>query len=209
MKLDNTSASIQVPLRRAAWAVACASALAACGSAPVTSYYTLTPPAPAAAVAVTPSPRLIEVLPVGVPEALDQPQIVIRKGDSGVAVLENERWAAPLSDEMRGALSAQLSRRLGTQDVAGLSVPIGQDVLRIKLQVRRFDAWPDDHVSIDADWSISQANDAKARLTCRTALTEPATGGYAGMVQAQQRALARLSQTLAAPLAAWPQGQCP
>lgn len=200
--------------------------LTACGSSPVTSYYTLMPPAAmgagataapsslpstsTSASAATPSsPFVIEVQPVGVPESLDQPQIVIRKSGSGVAVLEHERWSAPLSEELRAALSSQLSRQLGTQDVAGLSLAAGQPVLRIKVQVRRFDAWPGERVNLEADWSIVQSNDTKLRLSCRTALAEQAPGGYDGMVSAQQRMLSQLSQAIATMASQWPQPNCP
>ncbi|SEL23503.1 hypothetical protein SAMN05216359_106268 [Roseateles sp. YR242] len=202
----------------AALAAVVGGSLAACGSAPITSYYTLTPPAAngntAAAPSTSPPLRLppayvIEVLPVGVPESLDQPQIVIRKSDSGVAVLENERWSAPLSEELRAALSTQLSRQLGTQDVAGLGAQPGRELLRIKVQMRRFDAWPGVRVNLAADWSIAQAGDTPARLSCRTELTEPALGGYTEMVVSQQRLLSQLSQAIGAAMARWPQGQCP
>ncbi|WAC72323.1 PqiC family protein [Roseateles sp. SL47] len=184
--------------------------LTACGSAPTTHYYTLTPPpAQMRAVSATPTPWVIDVQPVGVPEALDQPQIVIRQSDSSVLVLEQERWSGPLNQELRSALSAQLSRQLGTQDVAGLSLPTDRDVLRIKVQVRRFEAWPGERVDLTADWTLVQSSDTSRRVNCRTERTETAGAGYAGMVSAQQRLLSSLSQAIAATVSQWPQAQCP
>ena len=54
-----------------------------------------------------------ELLPVSVPAQDDQPQLVIRQGGQGVALLQSERWIAPLGDEIRGALSADLTPRAG------------------------------------------------------------------------------------------------
>ncbi len=222
-------------------AMTAAALLAGCGSAPVTSYYTLTPPPmqqsqllgtpsqaltqaqalPRAQQHQQPQPQQqqqqsvaptsswwIDVLPVGLPESLDQPQIVIRKSDSAVVVLEQARWLAPLSQELRSALSSQLSRQLGTQDVAGLSVPAGREVLRIKVQMRRFEAWPGQQVHLAADWSVAQASDTQRRLSCHTELTQPAGADVGDVVQAQQRLVTSLSDTMAAVLARWPQGAC-
>ncbi len=207
--------------------------LAGCGSAPVTTYYTLTPPPmqpvmtqqqpsqqqpqqqqqpqpqPQPSQSGNPtSPWWIDVMPVGLPESLDQPQIVIRKSDSAVVVLEQARWSAPLSQELRSALSSQLSRQLGTQDVAGLSVPAGRDVLRIKVQMRRFEAWPGQHVHLAADWSLAQSSDTQRRVSCHTELTQPAGADVSDVVQAQQRLVASLADAVAAVAARWPQGSC-
>lgn len=208
--------------------------LAGCGSAPVTSYYTLTPPpmqqgqsqqplqtqAQAQEQSLSPppppqqqpagsaSPWWIDVMPVGLPESLDQPQIVIRQSDSAVVVLEQARWSAPLSQELRSALSSQLSRRLGTQDVAGLSVPAGREVLRIKVQMRRFEAWPGQQVHLSADWSMSQSSDTQRRVSCHTELTQPAGADVGQVVSAQQRLVASLADAVAAVATRWPQGTC-
>ncbi|MGH8649645.1 MAG: PqiC family protein, partial [Burkholderiales bacterium] len=70
--------------------------LAACGSSPKERYYTLTsaPSAPAPAPGVAASS--IAVGPVTVPEAVNQPQIVVQIAANQVAITEFHRWAAPL-----------------------------------------------------------------------------------------------------------------
>ncbi len=147
-------------------------------------------------------------MPVGLPESLDQPQLVIRKSDSAVVVLEQARWSAPLSQELRGALSAQLSRRLGTQDVNGLSAPAGRDVLRIKVQMRRFEAWPGEQVHLTADWTIVQSTQQERRISCHTELSQPVGADIGAVVQAQQRLVASLSDAVAAVATRWPQTSC-
>jgi hypothetical protein len=181
--------------------------LSACAPAPV-HYYTLVSPATQTASATQPAPFVIDVLPVGIPAQLDQQQMVVRQGDSDVAVLDNERWSAPLGDELRTALSADLVRRLGTQDIAGLPRPPGQSVLGIRLQIRRFDAWPGHVAQLEADWSLSFTKDPDgARLTCHSQVVEPAPGGYAEMAHAQQRAIAELAGQIADEARGWAQSR--
>lgn len=176
--------------------------LASCTSAPV-HYHTLLAPNEHATAVGQPVSFLIDVLPVGVPTQVDQPQLIVRQGDSGVAVLESERWTGPLSDELRSALSAELTQRLATQDIAGLAQPSDAPILRIKLQVRRFDAWPGTHTRLDADWSMGFTHQAGRRLVCSGRFDESALGGYPEMVQAQQRMVAALANAMARNARGW------
>lgn len=154
--------------------------------------------APPAATSAASPPFLIDVLPVGIPAQLDTSQLLVRQGDSTVVALNDERWIGPFADEARSALSAQLTQRLGTTDVAGLAPPKGKPVLRIKVQIRRFDAWPGQQVQLDADWSLGFADEPNgARLVCSTRQVVPAGPAYPQVVQAQQSALADLAAQLA------------
>lgn len=179
--------------------------LTACSSTPPVHYHTLLDAGPAASNAQA-APFLIEVLPVGVPAQLDQAQMLVHEAD-GLLLLDNERWAGPLGDEIRGNLSAALMRDLRTQDVAGLTRPAGKPLLRIKVQVRRMEAWLGQQVQLEADWSIGVADDAAnaggARLTCRGRFDQNAGAGYPGLVQAQKQALGALAARIAADAQAW------
>jgi len=166
--------------------------MAACASAP-THYYTLTPPEHGYSTAPT-APFLIEVLPVGIPAQVDQPQLVVRHGEGSIALLEGERWAAPLNDELRAALSTELTYSLGVQDIAGLAHPGGKPMLRVKLEVRRFDSVLGQYALLDADWSLGVVGDHNsARVLCHSQLREPAGGDYASLVRAHQQAIATLA----------------
>jgi len=180
--------------------------LSACSSTPPVHYHSLlAPPKPAAAAAsAPPAPFLVEVLAVGIPAELDQAQLVVHQSDGSLAILDGERWAGPLADGIRTALSADISQDLGTQDIAGLPRPAGKPLLRIKVQVRRLDAWPGQRVQMDADWSIGVADEAgNARLSCRGRFDQAAPGAYVQLVQAQQAALAALGARIAADARAW------
>ncbi|ELY2785163.1 PqiC family protein [Klebsiella pneumoniae] len=177
--------------------------LNACASPPV-HYYSLVAPPRGTITTEPPAPFLVDVLPVGIPSQNDQSQLVVRQGTTGAFVLDNERWTGPLDDEIRTALSSVLTQQLATQDVAGLPQTSGRPVLRIKLQLRRFDAWPGQRVQLDADWSLGFAHEAGSpRMICRGYLDEPAPGGYPEMVQAQQRLVAALASRIATDARAW------
>lgn len=190
-------------------AVVLAAALAACASAPM-HYYTLVAPASSApARAAAPAPLRFELLPVGIPAQVDQPQLVVREGGQGVAVLQGQRWIAPLADEVRGALSADLSRQLGAQDVTGLPAGDGR-VLRIKVDLRRFDSVPGRYALIDAAWSV-RALQGGATLSCTSQVEENVGDGFDALVAGHQRALAALASRIAGATRALAAGQasCP
>ncbi|MCB4361615.1 PqiC family protein [Quatrionicoccus australiensis] len=178
---------------------ACGLGLAGCASSPV-HYYTLMAPASASSAPNKPPVAFrLEVLPVGMPVLIDRQALVVRQGENGVAILDSERWTAPFSDELRDALSSNLARKLATQDLAGLPRAKGGRVLRVKLQVRRLDAWLGQQVQLEADWTLSFAGDTtNSPLTCRAQFDVAAPGSYPQLVSAQQHAITLLAEGIAA-----------
>lgn len=175
--------------------------LSACASAPM-HYYTLVPSAGsdvrgmAAPASVASLP--FELLPVGVPAQVDQPQLVVRQGGQSVVLLNDRRWIAPLGDEVRSALSADLARALGSQDVSGLPGS-GEPRLRIKLDLRRFDSQPGRYALIEGAWSVRVTHAERAGvLACTSQLRETVGPGYDALVQGHQRAIAALAGQIAA-----------
>ena len=190
-------------------AAALALGLAACASEPA-RYYTLLAPAPAEAGTASPASFNFELMPVGIPAQVDQPQLVIRQGGQGVAPLSGQRWIAPLADEVRAALSADLAKALHAQDATGLPSG-GKPRLRIKVDLRRFDSAPGDYALVDAAWSVRQLQ-GDAMLACTSQFREPVGAGYDALVEGHQRALARLAGAIAqvaGPVAAGQSPACP
>jgi uncharacterized protein len=183
--------------------------LAACASAP-TRYYTLIP-APDNAQAegsVSPANFQFELLPIGIPAQDDVPQLVVRQGGQVVALLNSERWIAPLADEVRGALSVDLSRRLNAQDISsGLPVD-GKPVLRIKVDLRRFDSSPGSYALIDATWTVRPLK-GNVVLTCSSRINQNVGQGYEGLVAGHQQALGELAEQIASVIPALAAGTVP
>jgi uncharacterized protein len=190
-------------------AAALALGLAGCASEPA-HYYTLLAPAPADAGTASRAPFDFELMPVGIPAQVDQPQLVIRQGGQGVAPLSGERWIAPLADEVRAALSADLSQSLHARDATGMPSG-GKPRLRIKVDLRRFDSAPGDYALVDAAWTVRQLQ-GDATLACTSQIREPVGAGYGALVEGHQQALARLAGEIArvaGPVAAGKPTACP
>lgn len=195
------------------FAIAAALLLAGCASAPM-HYYTLVPPAAdMAAPAAGDAPSLpFELLAVGIPAQVDQPQLLVREGGQGVALLGSERWIAPLGDEVRAALSVDLAHALRSQDVTGLP---GNDkpMLRVKLDVRRFDSRPGSYALIEGAWSVRLMHgEHPAVLACTSRISENVAPGYDALVQGHQQAIGELAGQIAVAarsLAAGQPATCP
>jgi uncharacterized lipoprotein YmbA len=141
-------------------------ALAACSSSPASRFYTLGGN-DAATRTAAPASFYLEVSPVDMPPQVAKNQMVVQDGSAQVRVLEDERWASLPADEVRRALSADLSQQLGAIDVYGTPHPESVPVYRVKVNVQRFESSPGRRALIDAVWSVRGVNN-EAVLTCRT-----------------------------------------
>lgn len=205
-----TSRRLPSRLPAALAALALAAALAGCAS-PGSRFYTLSPTddaarAPVASTTGNPA-LLVSLAPVDVPPQVAKAQLVVQNDATQVRVLEQERWASLPGDEIRRALSGDLTQQLGTIDVYGSPHPDGVPVYRVSVQVQRFESWPGSHALIDAVWSV-RSLDTQAVMTCRSVLNEPVGDGYDALVVGHRRAVAALSQAIASgvrTLAAAPQ----
>jgi uncharacterized protein len=190
-----------MPLRATVPALALAAALAGCAS-PVSHFYTLSPSddaartQPAAASTDGNPAWLIELAPVDVPPQVAKAQFVVQNDANQVRVLEQERWASMPGDEIRRALSGDLTQQLNTIDVYGSPHPAGVPVYRVSVNVQRFESWPGSHALIDAVWSV-RSLDSQTVMTCRSVLNEPVGDGYQALVAGHRRAVDALSQAIA------------
>jgi uncharacterized lipoprotein YmbA len=147
------------------------------------------------------APYRIEVAPVDLPAQVDTPQVVVRTGAGEMAPVETRRWISPLRDEIRNALSAELSGRLGAQDVYGLdgdAARAGVETYRVDLKVSRFESALGAYARIDAAWTVRRAGAGTPAVVCNGSYNEAVDPGYAALAQGYQRALARLAQSIAA-----------
>jgi hypothetical protein len=179
--------------------VACLAALllAACGSSPKERYYTLT--ADASAPVTGTSALSIAVGPVTVPEAVDQPQIVAQVGANQVAMYEYQRWASPLKGEIARVIAANLAQELGTPRVWSYAqATLPKRDYQVLVDVQRFDSVLGEAVTVEALWTIRPAEGGKAK-TGRSSVRQATAGdGFDALAAAHSRALARVSQDIAA-----------
>lgn len=170
-------------------------ALSACGTTP-THFYTLLGPVDLEAAAPT-ARFAVEVLPVDVPAQVDTRPLVLRAGNGQLAIEDAHEWAAPLPDELRQALSHDLTRTLGAQDVYGLPHADKQPLFRIKLVLTRFDSIYGRSAVIEGRWSVRDASGDIQPLTCSSQESQSVGNGYEALVEGHQRALAALAGQIA------------
>lgn len=190
-------------------------ALAACASAP-TGYHTLLAPqaVPDAHPVATPGFQF-EVQQVRMPVQVDQPQLVVRQGQGSLAILESERWGAPLADEYHDALTQRLEQRMGTRDIAGMPRTPGMPLLSLRTDVRRFETVPGQYALVDVVWSLglkSPAAPGQRTLTCSTLLRQNASGSINDLVLAHQQLIDKLAVAIAGTASRWvsdPTHACP
>lgn len=170
--------------------------LSAC-AAPSERFYTLASDAPAmpASDSATPAWR-VDVRPVKVPAAVSRSQLVVRIDAAEVKVLEDDRWAAPLADEIRGAIVADLSRQAGTAARGASMKDPDVPVYQLTAEVQRFESWPRSHVLIDVVWTVRTPDGTGAR-TCHSVRSEPVSGGYQAIVDGHRRAIAIIAAQIA------------
>ena len=182
--------------------VACLT-LTACSSAP-THYYTLMP-ATDSPTTQTVVPFQYELTTVNVPAQVDQPQIVVRQGESGVQILETERWASPLADEVRSALRHHLRLQMGRADSAGVARDSGLQNASIQVDMRRLEMVPGRYALIEAVWSLRNTGGAGPRrsLSCTSVIRQEATAEMGALVLAHQQLIRELSVRIVQTVIPW------
>jgi uncharacterized protein len=169
---------------------------AGCSASPASRYYTLSAaPGPAG----TPSNSSVVVGPVSVPAVVDRPQIVVSTGPNQVRLDEFNRWASPLQNDIARVVADNLVLMLGTPRVTLSTQTLSADAdYRAAIDVQNFQSMPAEAATLDAVWTVRRTKDGKAetgRTTAREAVQEK---GYDALAAAHSRAVARMSQDIAA-----------
>jgi uncharacterized lipoprotein YmbA len=170
-----------------------------CTSAPV-RYYTLTPP-PDKTLPASQRTLAIDVRVLHIPPQLNRAELMVRTGPTEVTLLENERWASPVNDEIKDAVRLALQRRLGR--MTGLRPAFTK--LTLDIDVQHLEAELGRYALLEASWSAALSgtgqryNGARA-TTCTFQTDEKIPTGYAGIVEGYQREIAALADAIVAVL---------
>jgi len=182
----------------------CCGLLFACASSPPIRFYILNEIAPATPVLAAAPATLVarqvavRLEPVAIAAELDRPELVTRTGPNRVHVAGSERWAAPLTDQIRRVLSDDLSARLPPGWVADPSEPATTDPRRLlTIAIAEFYGDSSCAVTLRASWSLTQPHASSQRGSELVQL--PSSSPCSGeLPAAMSRALALLSDRLAA-----------
>lgn len=192
--------------------VAALALLTACASTP-SRYYSLAPALQPSQVAASSSVApgfAIRLSAVRVPVLVDRTQLVVRSDSStAVTVLNQSLWAAPLADQIRAALTQELTQVLAVPDVSLMTAPARLPVWVIAVQVHRFELMAGAWTVLDASWTLERASvpgtvspggashGATAQI-CRAVIRMPVEAdGVEPLVDAQRTAVMRLAGTIA------------
>jgi len=178
--------------------------LAACAAEP-DHFYTLSvlPQSTQVAAPSPTAPTVNVLLSVEVPAMLDRPQMILNTSDNGIDVLEHQRWAVALSEQMLQTLARDLERRRGDVLVAsrafdrGTTPPVKITVDIVRLRARRAG-----RVSMEAHWRIVDSA-AGVDVVAGDVFDSPVDGaGYEAIAAADSRVLSQLADSLAAAIPA-------
>ncbi len=185
--------------------------LGACSTSSTPNYYTLI-----SSVVAIPSNalRVIEVLPVGLPDRLDRTQIVLQEASGQSQVLDQQRWTSTLSSELRDGLSAGLQQRLGAVDRYRSGSTTTLPVYRIATDFSHFDVVRDQsgvNVNVAATWTINRVQNvsgttaavqSKSQVACRIAFNTLANtkkfSEVNALVGASRQSLDRVANAISA-----------
>jgi uncharacterized lipoprotein YmbA len=171
------------------------------GRSPTTRFYSLR------AVSATESgraatgeePLAVRVGPAQMPSFLDRPQLARRTGESAIRYDEFNRWASGLGAELLRVVGANLAALLETDRIVvyPAEAPYPLDY-RVVLDVERFEADPDDAVTLRARWAILPGVGGDAVSTGLTGARASASSGSAdALVAAHSAAAGTLSRAIA------------
>jgi uncharacterized protein len=135
-------------------------------------------------------------LRVSVPSLVDRSAMVISTPD-GVAVLEHERWAAPLSDLITSALARDIERQRG--DVVVLPHRLdnaGVPLTAIAIDVDEVRARLGDQVALEAHWRITDTAGGKVTLGRDVFVSPVQSQSYAAVAEGVSGAVRLLADRL-------------
>lgn len=177
-------------------------ALAGCGTSPPLHYYSITERGlPYNDSSSAEAAMVVELLPVAIPERLNREEIVLTGAGGALTILDSERWAAPLADEIRQSLDEALWRTLHATDVYQAPVSLTANGLphyRIALRVERFDAAMGDHATVETSWTVRKLPQGPIAL-CRAHFSVPLSKpGVDVAVSGLTEATAKMANAVAA-----------
>lgn len=166
-------------------------------------FYSLTPIQTDQAIPTGKSPApnvVIGIGPVKVADYLDQSLIVTRTSDNQAQKAQFDWWVGSFKDNFANVLADDLGYLLATDQIYfypwRATVPLDYQVA---VDVIRCDGRLKDAAWLEARWRIFGGPEKKLLKMHRSLITEPVRGDdYAALVAAESRAVAQLSQEIAA-----------
>lgn len=145
------------------------------------------------------NPPAIRVMPVEIPDYLDRPEIMTRKGRNTVELAEFNRWAGSFKESITTVLAENLGLLLGS-DLVYLQPPLdlGEVDYRVAMTIIRLDARLGDQVLVKAKWTIFPVrNKASAVTQVSTFIVRLPDDDYETLAAGISQALEQVSHKIA------------
>ena len=133
--------------------IAALALVGACSSGPPTHFYTLSDTAPEAAAPA--GVGWVRIVNLTIPGELDRPELVRRIGPNQLSIAGLDRWAAPLDETIRRALSDDIARRV--------PAPVPGQQYSVSVEIREFYGDSTCNVSLRAGWTVKPSRPEGAR----------------------------------------------
>jgi uncharacterized protein len=173
-----------------------------CAGSPPARYYTLHPlqgPGEFTERKESSGSRVILVGPIRFPDYLNRPEVVTRTVQNRIHFSEFNLWAGSLPEDFANALIDSLSALLAKESVILLANRTRPGVVdyQLMMEVLHFEGPLGGNVSLVARWTIVKVKDKEWLFVQSSHISEPSGPGYEAFVEAQSRALERLSREIA------------
>jgi len=170
-------------------------ALAGCASPPMEHFYTVS--SENAVPDTGAQAQRIVVSPVVIPALIDRPQLVVRTNGHEITVLENHRWAEPLSIDLARTLVNDLRRlRPGIGIVAADAPGTQASGLLLDVTITELVSGPGATTSLEASWMLHDRPRNCVEEGSFEA-TIPTQAGYGAIPTAYADAMSRLADAIA------------
>jgi len=171
--------------------------LCGCASSPPSQFYTLSATAAPEFAPVAGNEYRVVVGPATVPESVDRPQLVLRMSENRVTLLEQARWAEPLTSAIPDVIARDLALSLNSSGVMAYPQNPESFDFQVFLEVLRFESAPGDAATVEVAWTVRRTNGGEPGFG-RTLVRERVEGtGYEALVAAHSRALGQVSAQIA------------
>ena len=173
----------------------CSVALAGC-AAPADHFYALnTLPEGARAAAV---PTIHVRLQVTIPSVVDRNEMVLNTSRNDIVILDHERWAAPLADQVSQTLARDIEGRridvlVGDRGFDRVSSP----QVTLKVDIVRMSAERGGRATIEAHWRMVEPSAGVDELGSGSFEAIVAGDGYSAVARAYSQTLSDLAERLA------------
>jgi uncharacterized lipoprotein YmbA len=135
-------------------------------------------------------------LQVTVPSLIDRGEMVL-DSSNGVAVMDHERWAAPLADLLNDTLGRDIERR--RSDVVVLPKGSGQagvPLVRVAVEIDQVTARLGERLRIETHWRMTDTQTGKVALGRDSFISPQSTQSYSDIATALSACVALLADRL-------------